>query len=67
MRDNPKGRHYTGLQNSPTCNVIRTTHVGPGHATSATRRHAESDMNKSSWQKPPAHTLRTGCDEKFVK
>jgi hypothetical protein len=28
---------------------------------------AESDMNKSSWQKPACAHLHTGCDEKFVQ
>src|SRR5260370_17698422 len=28
-----------GYRSGPTCNVYRTTHVGPGQATSATRQH----------------------------
>ena len=55
----PPIQHFQARRGGPTQGEFpeRPFAWGPGQASSATRRHGRTDMNKSSWQKPASlHT-----------
>src|SRR5258708_33922986 len=62
----PPIQHFQARRGGPTQGEFpeRPFAWGPCQATSATRRHGRTDMNKSSWQKPAS--LHTAAATKSI-